>query len=97
MIFVGENLEAKVAQRTFRQVWGSPSNILRTPNICLLLHLWWKGTSAAVAPLLKGQRGKQAHNQLGTQEWRRVFCEGPTFFKTMSTSFDMQHIFPGGR
>ena len=27
-----------------------------TPKICLLLHLWWKGTCTPVAPLLKGQR-----------------------------------------
>jgi len=26
------------------------------PKMCQLLNLWWKGTSAAVAPLLKGQR-----------------------------------------
>ena len=37
---------------------GNLGKILRTPKICLLLHLWWKGTSAPVAPLLKGQRGK---------------------------------------
>ena len=29
-----------------------------TPEIGLLLHLWWKVTSAPVAPHLKGQRGK---------------------------------------
>jgi len=29
-----------------------------TPKISLLLNLWWKGTSAPVAPVLKGQRGK---------------------------------------
>ena len=27
-------------------------------KICLLLHRWWKGTSAPVTPLLKGQKGK---------------------------------------
>jgi len=36
---------------------GKSGKILRTPKICLLLHLWWKGTSAPVATLLKGQRG----------------------------------------
>jgi len=39
MIFVGENLETKVAQKLFGQVWGNPGKILRTPKICLLLHL----------------------------------------------------------
>jgi len=29
----------------------------RIPKMCLLLHLWWKATSAPVAPFMKGQRG----------------------------------------
>jgi len=39
MIFVGENLEAKIAQKSFGKVWGNPGKILGTPKICLLLHL----------------------------------------------------------
>jgi len=58
MIFVRENVLAKVAQTPFGQVWGDSSKILLTPKLCLLLHLWWKGTSAPIAPLLKEQRGK---------------------------------------
>jgi len=48
----------KLHKKLFGQVWRRVGKILRTPNICLLLHLWWKGTSAPVAPLLKGQRRK---------------------------------------
>jgi len=53
-----DNWKAKVAQKLFGQVWGISGKILRTPKICLLLHLWWKGTSAPVAPVLEGQRRK---------------------------------------
>jgi len=48
----------KLHKKLFGQVWGNSGKILCTPKICLLLHLWWKGTSAPVAPLLKGQRRK---------------------------------------
>ena len=54
----GRKFAGKVAQKTFRQVWGESGKILRTSKICLLLHLWWKGTSSPVATLLKGQKGK---------------------------------------
>jgi len=30
----------------------------RIPKMCLLLHLWWKGTCAPLPPFLKGQREK---------------------------------------
>jgi len=54
MIFMGENLQAKVSQKLYGQVWGNSGKILRTPKICLLLHydekapppplpLFWKG------------------------------------------------------
>ena len=33
------------------------AKFLRTPKICLLLHLWWKGTSASIAPFWKGSGG----------------------------------------
>ena len=32
-----------------------------TPKICLLLNLWWKGTSSPVAPLFKGLRDETQH------------------------------------
>jgi len=96
MIFVGENLETKVAQKLFGQVWGNPGKILRTPKICLLLHLWWKGTSASVAPLLNGQSGKQARTSLGHQGWRRVFWEGTTFFKLCPLVLTYNTFFQGG-
>jgi len=53
--FVGKSCTKKL----FRKVWENPGKILRMLKICLLLHLWWKGTSAPVAPLLKGQFGKR--------------------------------------
>ena len=54
MIFVGETLQAKVAQKLYGHVWGNSGKILRIPRICLLLHydekapppplhLFWKG------------------------------------------------------
>ena len=48
----------KLHKKFFGQVWGSSGKILRNQKVCLLLHLWWKGTSPPVVPLLKGQRGK---------------------------------------
>ena len=48
----------KLHKKVCGQVWGNSGEILRTPKFCLLLHLWWKGTSTPVAPLLKGQSGK---------------------------------------
>jgi len=38
MIFVGETLQAKVAQKLYGHVWGNSGKILRIPRICLLLH-----------------------------------------------------------
>jgi len=59
MIFVGENLWAKIAQKPFRASLGRfGQKSFALPNICLLLHLWWKGTFASIVPLLKGRRGK---------------------------------------
>jgi len=48
----------KLHKKLFGQVWGNSDKILRTPKICLLLHLWWKSPSAPIATLLKEQRGK---------------------------------------
>ena len=52
--FVGKSCTKKL----FRKVWGNSVKILSMPKNCLLLHLWWKGASAPVALLLKGQFGK---------------------------------------
>jgi len=81
MIFVGENLETKVAQKTFRASLGNPGKILRTPKICLLLHPYdLKGASGPVTTILNGQRGKQARNQLGTPGAAKSFLRGDHIF-----------------
>ena len=49
---------SKIAQKTFRvslEKFGQKSFAL--PKICLLLHLWWTGTSASIAPFWKGRGG----------------------------------------
>ena len=45
----------KLRKKLFGQVWRNSGKILRTPKICLLLHLWSKGISASIVPLWKGQ------------------------------------------
>jgi len=51
------NCRQKLHKKLFWQVWGNSGKILRIPKIFLFLHLWWKGTSAPFATVLKGQRG----------------------------------------
>jgi len=58
VIFTGKNLQAKVAQKTFRSSLGKFGHTsFSPPKFCLLLHVW-KGISVPVAPLLKGQKRK---------------------------------------
>jgi len=57
MIFVEKICRKKLHKTLFGEVWeNSGKNPSQTQKMCLLLHLWWKGTSGHVAPLLKGQR-----------------------------------------
>ena len=70
----------KLLKKLFEKVWENPGKILRTPKICLLLHLWWKGTSVPGAPLLERQRGIQARNQLGTPGVAKIFLRGVHIF-----------------
>jgi len=79
MILVGENLEAKIAQKSSRANLGKsgqnpsyPKNF-PAPTPMMKRHL------RPVAPLLKGQRGKQARNQLGTSGVAKSFLRGPPF------------------
>jgi len=47
----------KLLRKLFGQVWGNSGKIFRTPKIFLLLHLWWKGTSAPFFLFWKGRGG----------------------------------------
>jgi len=58
----GKICRQKLHKKLSGQLWGNSGKILRIPKMCLLLHLWWKDTSAPVSPLLKGQRGKCPRN-----------------------------------
>jgi len=60
MIFVGEQLQVKVAQITFRASLGKCGQKIAPPKMCLLLHLWWKGNSAPRCPPFWKNRGGNA-------------------------------------
>ena len=54
---LGRESVGQTCTKSFRESLGKfGQKSFVTPKIFLLLNLWWKGTSAPVAPLLKGQR-----------------------------------------
>jgi len=54
----GRKFVGKIAQKTFRASLGKfGQKSFAVPKICLLLHLWWKGTSASIVPFWKGRGG----------------------------------------
>jgi len=57
MIFVGENLWAKIAQKLFGRVWGYLRKILRTPKNLPAPTPMMKRHLCLHCPLLKGRKG----------------------------------------
>jgi len=63
VILVGKNLWAKIAQKAFRASLGKfGQESFALPEICVLLHLWWKVTFVSIAHLLQGRREKCPHH-----------------------------------
>ena len=55
----GRKCVGKNCPKSFSGKFGDiRAKTLRSPKICLLLHPWWKGTSAPIDPHLQGRRGK---------------------------------------
>ena len=97
MIFVGENLEAKIAQKNFSGKFGEirAKSFLPQKFVCSYTY----DEKVPLPPLLlfwKSRRGNRRVTSLGHQWWRRVFWEGPTFFKLCQIVLTYNTLFQGG-
>jgi len=100
MIFVGKNLEAKIAQKkqTYRASLGKFRAKSFVPQIFACSYTYDEKAPLPSLPLFwKGRKGNRPVTRLGHHGWRRVFWEGPTFFKLCPIVLTYNTLFQGGR